>query len=477
MLKLYTAEQARRIDNHAQKHGTPGLVLMKRAAEFAFQVLQQQWPAAKTIAILCGTGNNGGDGYALAKIAHLAGYKTHIFQINEPPSQGDSAQARLEAEALGLYSQALDAHVLLECDVLVDGLFGIGLNRPLDQAWQNIIELINLTPVPVLALDLPTGLDASTGAILGAAIQANHTASFIVNKIGLYLDQGLDLVGQVHLSTLEVPADILELEPPLATSLQTQDLPTKPRDRNTHKGSYGSALLIGGNHSMLGALALSGQACLRSGAGLVKLISREEHLIALSQIQPELMCYPASAFSKLKTQVNVIAIGPGLDQDDWGWSLFERVCQTKTDTPLILDADALNCLALQPFHYERWILTPHPGEASRLLERPIHVIQRDRVAAIKALHKRYGGTIVLKGAGTLIYDGEQLALCQAGNPGMAVGGMGDVLTGLIAGLVAQGLSLFEAAKLGVELHARTADKIAVQRGQTSLLPSDVIAAL
>lgn len=475
MLNLYTAEQARRIDQQAQQHGLTGLVLMKRAADFAFQVLKKQWPDAKTLGILCGTGNNGGDGYALAKIAHIAGYSIRLFQINEPPQQGDAASARQEAEALGIFSQALDAQALLECDLLVDGLFGIGLNRPLDEAWQAIIELINLAPRPVLALDIPSGLDATGGEVLGAAIEAEHTATFIVAKTGLFLNQGPDHAGEIHLSSLDIAEELLKLETPVATSWQAQDIPQRTRAHHSHKGTFGTALLIGGDHSMMGALALAGQACLRSGAGLVKLISRDAHLIPLCQIQPELMCYPANDFSRLKGEVQVIAAGPGLGQGDWSWRLFEQVCEA--ECPLVLDADALNCLALQPFHYDRWILTPHPGEAGRLLERPAHVIQRDRIAAVKALHKRYGGVIVLKGAGTLIFDGEHLALCQAGNPGMAVGGMGDVLTGLIAGLVAQGMPLFDAARLGVEFHARTADKVAQQRGEPSLLPSDVIQAL
>lgn len=475
MLKLYTAEQARHIDQLAQKHGLPGLVLMKRAAEFAFQVIQQHWPQAHTLGILCGTGNNGGDGYALAKIAHIAGYRVRLFQINQPPESGDAASARQEAHAMGLTTQPINAQALLDCDILVDALFGIGLNRPLDDSWQALIELINLTPRPKLALDIPSGLDADRGEVLGKAIIADHTACFIVAKIGLLLADGLDHIGQLHLDSLGIADELIALATPQATCWKANDLPKQTRKKNTHKGQFGSALLIGGDRHMMGAIALAAQACLRSGVGLVKLISREEHLVALCQIQPELMCYPASHFPNLKSQVQVIAGGPGLGQSDWSWQLFEQICQT--ENPLVLDADALNCLALQPFHYERWILTPHPAEAGRMLERPTHVIQRDRVAAIKALHKRYGGVIVLKGAGTLIFDGEQLALCQAGNPGMAVGGMGDVLTGLIAGYVAQGLSLFEAARLGVETHARTADKIAKSRGQASLLPSDLIQAL
>lgn len=473
MLKLYSATQAQDIDRHVIKQlDLTGLTLMKRAAGFANLVIQKQWPQAQQIYILCGPGNNGGDGYALAKIAHINGQKVDIAQIGQPPIEGDAAQARQEAQALGLIAADFSAQKLMQADLVVDALFGIGLNRPLEAPWNQIIDAINMAQRPILALDLPSGLDANTGRVLGTAIQAQHTVSFIVQKIGLYLNDGPDYTGQVHLGDLQLPNELLDAFSPLATSWEQNDLSSIQRRRNTHKGTYGSALLIGGNYNMLGALALAGKACLRSGAGLTKLISRAEHMVALTQTQPELMCYQHSDFHRLAIKSDVIAIGPGLGMDSWAWNLYEAVC--KSNRPLVLDADALNCLALEPFHYERWILTPHPGEASRLLERPIHVIQNDRISAIQALHKRYGGVIVLKGAGSLIYDGQNLALCRFGNPGMAVGGMGDVLTGLIAGLVAQGFSLFEAAQRGVELHARAGDKVAQNRGPSSLLPSDII---
>ena len=476
MLRLYTAEQAQALDRRAiEQHGIPGLVLMKRAAEFAFHVLQQAWPQARDICIVCGPGKNAGDGYALAKIAQIAGFNVSLCQIEQAPMHGDAAQARKEAEALGIYPTDFSLQQLQQADVLVDALFGIGLNRPLEQPWLNTVATINQSGRPVLAMDIPSGLDANTGAVLGAAIKASHTACFIVNKIGLFINQGLDYAGDVHLNDLSFPQELLRELSPLAISWNQDDLPQLVRAKNTHKGSYGTALIIGGNNHMLGAIALAAQACLRSGAGLVKLISRTEHLIPLTQIQPELMCYEGRDFYQLSAKTNVIAIGPGLGNDNWAWDLYEKVC--KSEQPLVLDADALNCLALEPFHYERWILTPHPAEAGRLLERPTQVIQNDRVAAIQALHKRYGGVIVLKGAGTLIYDGERMALCRAGNPGMAVGGMGDVLTGLIAGLVAQDYNLFDAAHLGVELHARTADQIVQTRSEASLLPSDIINAL
>lgn len=473
MLKLYTREQCQQLDHLAQQHGTPGSVLMTRAAEFALSLIQQHWPQSGHLAILCGRGNNGGDGYVLAKLAHIAGWKVSLFQIGLAPTQGDAFFARQQAEAYGLYAQDFRLNQLEQADVIVDALFGIGLNRPLDKNWQNVINATNSLAKPVLALDLPSGIDANTGQVLGAAIQAQITACFIVAKIGLYHNDGPDHSGVIHHDSLDLSTAILQAHKPTALSWDNEDLsPPIARKLNSHKGDFGRVLLIGGNHHMMGAITLAGQACLRSGAGGAHIISRQAHLSAITQVQPELMCYPDSAFFDLQAQAKVVAIGPGLGQDDWSWLLFEAACES--DNSLVLDADALNMLALQPRHYDRWVLTPHPGEAARLLQKPTRVIQQDRMHAIETLHKRYGGVIVLKGCGTLVYDGEQLALCRAGNPGMAVAGMGDVLTGMISGFIAQGYSLFDAAHRAVELHARRADQLAQKYGQARLLPSDII---
>ncbi|WFE69050.1 NAD(P)H-hydrate dehydratase [Thiomicrospira sp. R3] len=473
MLRLYNRQQAQLLDKTAiEQDGLPGLALMRRAAAFSLKLIQTHWPKAQQLAIICGPGNNGGDGYALATLAYLKGLSPHIYQIGPLPSTGDAAKAQLEAGALGLFSKSLSLNALDSSDVIIDALFGIGLNRPITSPYTEAIDLINRSPKPVVALDIPSGIDADTGTLLNNGVKAEITASFIVHKIGLFHHYGPDFAGKVFLDSLGLAKERVESLPPLATSWENQDMPHRSRIKNTHKGTYGTALLIGGNQNMMGALALAGKACLRSGAGLVKLISREPHLIPLTQMQPELMCYPSNALDNLIQQINAIGIGPGLGQDNWAWQCYESTC--KLDLPMVLDADALNCLALDPFHYERWVLTPHPGEAARLLEKPTQTIQNDRITAIHALHKRYGGVIVLKGTGTLIYDGQQLALCHAGNPGMATGGMGDLLTGLITGYIAQGLSLFDAALLGVETHARSADLAIKTQSEASLLPSDIL---
>lgn len=469
MQNLYTAQQIKQLDKQAQGAGLSEYLLINRAASFAFSLIQQHFPQVKTLGILCGSGNNAADGYALAIKAKTRGYKIHLFQLTEPNFSEAGVRIQQEAQDFEITPTQLTAEALLNSNLLIDAIFGIGLNRPLEKDWEGILELINLTPRPKLALDIPTGIDATTGEVLGYAIKADMTASFIAPKLGQAINA--EFSGKVIENSLDIPASILQTKP---SAISWQNLPTTPTYRapNSHKGTYGKALLIGGDFGKMGALALCGKACLRTGVGVVSLISRSEHASALTQIQPELMCHDEKSFAQLAAQASVIAIGTGLGQEDWGWDLFEKVCATKNK--LILDADALNCLAVHPFHYDDWILTPHPGEAARMLDRPIKAVQRDRVASIKALQKRYGGTVVLKGSRTLIYDGEQLAVCQAGNAGMATAGTGDVLTGIVASQVAQGKELFEAAHFAVELHARLGDLVAKKYGETSLIASDLI---
>lgn len=259
--------------------------------------------------------------------------------------------------------------------------------------------------------------------------------------------------------------------------MQAVKVQLPPRLPDSHKGQHGHVLLIGGNHGMAGAILMAARAALRSGAGLVSVATRAEHAVALSMAQAEIMGHAVEGRTQLAALIaraNVIAIGPGLGQDAWAQDMLGAVLQSKLSQ--VWDADALNLLAAEPTHSDRWILTPHPGEAARLLGVRTAEIQQDRLNAAQRLQARYGGVIVLKGAGTVV-QGLATEICPEGNPGMAVGGMGDVLTGVIAALVAQGLSLEAAAQLGVHVHARAGDAAAANGGERGLLPEDVIAQL
>lgn len=475
-IEFYSAAQSRAIDRFAiEQQGIAGLLLMKRAGLFAFETLRQCYPQARKLLILCGGGNNGGDGLIVAQLAVMAGMEVRVHLTTSPQNlHGDAAKAYRELAALGIECEAFQPSQLADCDVIVDALFGIGLDRPISGSLAELVQQVNACGKPVVALDIASGIHADTGCVLGHAIRAQHTCTFITYKPGLYQYQGADYCGQIHFSDLFLNAETLHSQTQQASSrgldFWRKQLP--PRPLSSHKGSAGSATLIGGDRHMMGAIQMAGLAALKVGAGLVKVVTHDAHGIALTQALPELMCYPPDQLLPLISQAKTIAIGPGLGLELWGQQLFEQtLAQPESKTlPMVMDADALKHLAKSPEKRNNWILTPHPGEAGILLGTDSQQVQQDRFAAIKALQQRYGGVIVLKGNGTLIYDGTHMEMCLAGNPGMAVGGMGDVLTGTLAGLLAQGLPLFTAACLGVYLHAHAGDILAKTEAR-GLLPT------
>lgn len=476
---LYRAAQVRALDRIAiDQFSILGVELMTRAGAAAFAVLRHRWPQARRITVACGGGNNGGDGFVVARLAHAAGLKVTVSLLAEARSlKGDALQAYEAMLATGIEPQAFTPDALNDADLIVDAMLGTGLDREVEAAWRNAIVAINASPLPVLALDIPSGLNGNTGAVMGAAICAAATLSFIGVKQGMLTAEGAEHCGKILFDDLQLPAAAYEnIEP----SAQRIDYPSLAallprRSRSTHKGDCGHVLLIGGAPGMSGAVRMAGEAALRSGAGRVSLATSREHAAVINLTRPELMVHAvdnAAALSALINRADVIAIGPGLGTAQWGMAMLDTVL--RCDTPLVVDADALNLLAIEPSMRDDWVLTPHPGEASRLLNITTAEVQADRFFAADALQRRYGGVAVLKGSGSMVVDQEgAVALCDAGNPGMASGGMGDVLTGVIAALIAQGLSLADAAKLGVWLHATAADR-AVGQGERGLLASDLM---
>jgi NAD(P)H-hydrate epimerase len=333
----------------------------------------------------------------------------------------------------------------------------------------------------VLALDLPSGVDADTGAIHETAVRADITVCFVALKCGLFLGSGPEYAGLVLLEDLGVVAPPLPGFTPLLRRIDeselAQHLPC--RRRESHKGTHGRVLIIGGGSGMPGALRLAGEAALRVGAGLVTVAGSPENLVAVTATRPELIYLPVSAGTILDEAIrgaDVLAIGPGLGRDDWSQRLWATVLRAE-GIPVVVDADALNLLAQSPVKLPaEWILTPHPGEAGRLLGTDAREVQADRLGAARELHARFGAVVVLKGAGTLVASDAELAICERGNPGMATAGMGDVLTGVIAGLRAQIDDGANAARLGVLVHALAGDS-AAQGGQRGLIASDVLAEL
>jgi NAD(P)H-hydrate epimerase len=476
---LYRAAQVRELDRIAiEQHGIPGYTLMSRAGAATFAALRERWPAALRITVVCGSGNNGGDGYVVARLAHQTGLLTQVLTLSDPEQlQGDALTAYHDARAAGVPVAAFEVGRLAGSDVVVDAILGTGLEREVTGLWRDAIQAINSLGAGVLAIDIPSGLHADCGTVLGGAIRAQETITFIGLKQGLFTGQGPTCCGRVRFDDLQVPAEVYHPIHPACQRYAGEDLAARlpVRPRSAHKGHYGHVLVVGGERGMAGAARMAGEAAARCGAGLISVATRAEHAAVQAAVRPEVMFRGVENLSELgllMARATVVAVGPGLGQGDWGQSLLEFVLDS--DLPLVVDADALNLLAGRPLRRDNWILTPHPGEAARLLQATSAQIEADRFTAVSELAIRYGGVCVLKGAGTLIAsETSGLVVCTAGNPGMASGGMGDVLTGIIAALLAQGLPLPQAARTGVYLHGRAGDLAAAQ-GERGLLATDLL---
>lgn len=477
-LDLYDSAAARLIDAQASALlGGDGYLLMQRAGQAACELLLSRWPKARRVVVVCGTGNNGGDGYVLARLLLRAGRQATVVHLpDHGPISALAQRACTDYLAAGggieLFPCCLD-----DAEVLVDALFGIGLDRAPDEPTAALIDAINAAGVPVLALDVPSGVDAVHGGVWGAAIRAEVTLQFIVPHLGLYSGDALEHVGERLLHRLDVPASALATAPVRAeawsVSALTAALP--PRRLNTHKGESGRVLCIGGNDGTGGAVMLAAEAALRSGAGLVQVLTRPAHIAPLLARCPELMVRAVAEGESDSAPLpiaDVLAIGPGLGQDDWARRLWRVALASPVSK--VIDADGLNLLAAAPQSLPGAVLTPHPGEAGRLLGVSARAVQRDRIAAAQALAQRFEAVVVLKGAGSVVVAPRQTPrILVAGNPGMATGGMGDLLTGVIAALIAQGHPPLAAATFGALLHAAAGDAAAVG-GERGLLPRDLL---
>lgn len=479
---LYRAADVRELDRIAiEEQGIPGIKLMSRAGAVLFDELCCRWPEARQIVVVCGGGNNGGDGYVVARLAREQGFEVTLVALRDPATlSGDARTAWGAARAAGLSAVSFAPTLLDDADVVVDAILGTGLDREVSGEWAAVINAINASGVPVLAVDIPSGLHADSGSVLGTAIVAEATVTFIGLKCGMFTGAARDHCGAILFDDLGLPDELYAQRP---APLHRIDWPLlkpllPPRRRTAHKGEFGHVLIIGGNHGMAGAVRLAAEASLRAGSGLTTVATRPEHVAAMAAARPEVMwrgIEDVAGLQPLLQRATVVVIGPGLGLDGWAQTLLDAAIGSQL--PLVVDADALNLLALEPLKSERWILTPHPGEAGRLLRCAAAEINRDRFHAVEQLSRQYGGVVVLKGAGTLVADGDgRVAVCSGGNPGMATAGMGDLLTGVIAALLAQGLSLAQAAQCGVALHAAAADKAAAG-GERGMMAGDLLACL
>ncbi len=487
--RLYSTARLRELESLAERRGITGPELMERAGQAAWQLLQALWPEARRLLVLCGGGNNGGDALVLARLAREAGRHVQVLSLVvslvDGAPRGDAAQAARRWREAGGAVEAWDPGKLKDNDLVVDGLLGIGLEREVRAPFAEVIEAVRASARPVLALDLPSGLHADTGRVMGTAPAAEATLTFLGLKPGLFTGLGAEYAGTIYCSELMLPAALYREVPPDCGRLELQVLEglLPPRRRAAHKGDFGHVLVVGGAAGYSGAVALAAAAAARCGAGLVSALLLDRP--ALTGVTPEVMMHilrrGAAAPAALLERAGVLAVGPGLGRAPRACALLHQLLAHGSDRglPGVLDADALNLLAREqePTPKGRegaWVYTPHPGEAARLLGWRTERVQEDRLAAARALHDRLGGTVVLKGAGTLVADETGLDLCATANPGLAAGGTGDVLTGMIAALLAQGLARPAAARLGVCLHAAAAAAAAAEGGERGLQASDLL---
>ncbi|MEN0036610.1 MAG: NAD(P)H-hydrate dehydratase [Cellvibrio sp.] len=485
---LYTASEVYALDDAAIAAGIPSIQLMKRAGRAAFDLLVERFPAPELISVYCGAGKNGGDGYVLAALAAQRILPVQVIQLTAPEKlTGEARQAYDFALQEGVKITPFAQATAPASGVIVDGLLGIGLRGAPAGEFAAAIEQINRSQLPVLALDIPSGLNADTGAVPGVVVQAQLTIPYIALKRGLLTGRGPAVAGELVLANLDIPENTYDIISPGSERLSLNELLPllAPRAADAHKGDFGHVMVIGGDTGYGGAALMAAEAAARTGAGLVSIATRPEHIPAILARRPEIMACGVVSGQELEpllARPTLLVVGPGLGRSPWSEQMLQQA--VKSGLPLVLDADALNILAegrVVPAGAKRgtpnspWILTPHPAEAARLLGITTAEVQADRFAAVQAISERYSASVILKGAGSLVASTEGLiGVVTDGNPGMATGGMGDVLSGILGGLVAQGLSARDGARLGAVIHACAADLAAEDHGQRSLLATDLI---
>ncbi|MBE9515577.1 MAG: NAD(P)H-hydrate dehydratase [Proteobacteria bacterium] len=484
-VELYSVEQTRALDRAAIDSGIPGYELMQRAGSAAFALMRYLWPRRDKLLICCGAGNNAGDGYVLARLAADAGYGVEVLSLIDP--------TELKGEAKQAWEDVGGGEVLREpstadwsAPIIIDALLGTGLQRPLTGDWADVVGQINRSSARVMALDVPSGIQADSGSVPGVAVRADCTISFIGLNTGLLTGAAPAYCGELYFADLGIPAESVATVGVRAKRISLDEVMSSfPfREVTDHKGRCGHVLVVGGLPGFTGAAAMAASAAVRAGAGLCTVATTPESVNAISAAGPEIMVHGLTrpqAIKPLMARATVAVLGPGLGQTAWSQQAFAMVADG--DRPMVLDADGLNILAENTFRRSNWVLTPHPGEAARLLGTSVIDIQSDRLAAAEAIVRQFGGVCVLKGAGTIVAcdpesvsdeAGGDLSICSAGSAAMASGGMGDVLSGVIAALLAQGLSSPQAAKLGVCWHAAASDCLQRQGFSAGQQASDLI---
>ncbi len=509
-MDLVTARQMQNMDGQTiNSFGVPGLVLMENAARGAFEMLKNKYTPlkGKRIAVLAGRGNNGGDGFVMARYLMEMGVVTHTFLLSTKDKvQGDAKENLILLEKLcKVHEDSSLVEVpdqkafltrksdIIHHDIFIDAILGTGLNSDVRGFFKELIALLNASGRPIFSVDIPSGLNSDTGQPCGIAIEADATATFAFAKAGHILYPGNTFTGDLKVIDIGIPNFIAQKE---NIRLHLLDNPAiaalfQPRDFISHKGNYGHLLAVAGSAGKTGAAALCANAAARSGTGLVTLgVAKALNARMESQVT-EAMTFPLPdegreflGFSCLENIVSLakdktaLAIGPGIGTDKATQKLVQKIVTT-IKIPMVIDADGLNCIAINTDVLKTKkapaILTPHPGEMARLCNLSTKQIQENRLDIAKQFSKKFDTILVLKGSQTLVSlpDG-RVFINSTGNPGLASGGMGDVLTGMIAGFAAQGFQPEDAAVAGVYIHGMCADLLAEEIGTFGFLASDMV---
>jgi ADP-dependent NAD(P)H-hydrate dehydratase / NAD(P)H-hydrate epimerase len=501
-MKIATAQQIRNIDRRAiREFGIPGAVLMENAASAIVSEMERFFDglAGVKVGIVCGRGNNGGDGLALARRLRIRGVPVRVALLAPFASFKGEAKLNLsilrrtDVEIVPNASSTAIAEIIDWSDIVVDAMLGVGLSSPLRGNFALAAELMNMAGRPVVAVDIPTGINADTGAVMGTAVRADLTVTMALPKRGLVLHPGASFSGEVRVADIGIPPEVIEKEKIRVTMLDRglAGGQMSERDRDAHKGDYGHLLVIAGSLGKAGAAIMAARGALRSGAGLVS-VATPLGLVPLIQQQVfEAMCIPAGEsidgtlgigsedeLLKASGRMSACAIGPGLTTHYETAQVVKNLIQ-RIAVPMVIDADGVNALAGNPGILFKAkapvVLTPHPGEMARLLGVSVEDVQSDRINIAQAFAGEYGVTLVLKGAGTVIATSQgEVFINSTGNPGMATGGTGDVLTGMVGSLLAQGYGPTQAACLAVYLHGLAGDLAAGDKGEAGMIAGDLI---
>lgn len=501
-MKIVTAQQMRNIDQRAIKEfGIPGPVLMENAASAIMTEMERFFDglAGVRVGIICGKGNNGGDGLALARRLSIRGVAVRVALLAPFNSLGGEAKINLnilrktDVQIVPSASVRALSDITVWSDILIDAVLGVGLASPLKGVFAQTVEMINASGKPVVAVDIPTGINADTGEVMGVAIKADLTVTMALLKRGLVLLPGAEYAGTVRVADIGIPYEAVDREKILLSRLDRGSAwgVFHPREAGAHKGDFGHLMIVAGSPGKAGAAVMSARSALRTGAGLAS-VATPSSLVPIIQSQiAEAMCIPSAEsiegtlgtgseeeLLKASMGMSACAIGPGLSSHHETIQVVRNLIQRMT-IPLVIDADGLNAVAGSTDILKRAkapvILTPHPGEMGRLLGVSSIEVQKDRIGIASDFSEKYKVILVLKGAGTVVAcpDG-RLFINSTGNPGMATGGTGDALTGMIGSLLAQGYPATQAACLGVYLHGLAGDLAAQEKGETGMITGDLI---